>query len=116
MSELTAMMKQLEELHILNCSLLPGEVLTFVLDAETWTHMLETYPNVPPFPGQSQLQACFEVKLDSSNLWFEVKLPHSYPDGDLPLISVKGTDLTRGEQEKWKVIVRERSQELEGSQ
>jgi hypothetical protein len=112
----TTLTRQLEELHLLNCSLLPGESLTFVLDTETWADMLEAYPDVSSVLGLSHLQACFEVKLQSSNIWFEVELPNSYPDGGLPPISVKGADVTRDEQEKWTMTIRERSHELEGSQ
>lgn len=108
--------RQLEELHLLKCSLLPGEVLAFIQDTESWVDMLETYPDVSSIREPSHWQACFEVKLGSSNIWFEAELPKNYPDGDLPLISVKGTDVTRDEQEKWTMNIKKRTQELEGNQ
>ena len=73
----------LEEIHLLQCSLLPGELLLFTDDAARWKALLEAYaldpddltlaldPPIAP--------AHFQVRLESSNAaWFDVVLPSDH--------------------------------------
>jgi len=85
--------RQLEELQLLQCSLLPGELLTFLDNVE---------------------KARFQVKLDNAHVWFEAELPRLYPSV-WPVISVKG-DIARDEQARWQGTVKEKMQELHGSE
>jgi len=73
---------------------------------------LETYPDILDTPNISE--ARFQVKLDNAHVWFEVELPRLYPSVR-PVISVKG-DIGRDEQERWQGTVKEKMQELDGSE
>lgn len=107
-----ALTRQLEEIHLLQCSLLPGELLTFLDDVEAWSSLLAAYPDTTNTPSISE--ARFEVKLNNAHLWFEVRLPHLYPGGAQPLVSVKGETIARDEQRRWQVTVGDKIQELDG--
>ncbi|KII93023.1 hypothetical protein PLICRDRAFT_151445 [Plicaturopsis crispa FD-325 SS-3] len=93
---------QLEDLQLLRCSLLPGEVLTFLDGDAAWTRLLDVFPDVDSAPPDLHTQAHFEVKLANARIGFEV----SYPD-----IAVKGGD--RQEQERWQAVVKAKTQEVE---
>lgn len=111
--------RQLEEINLIKYSVLPDELLAFVLDADKWTSLLEEYPcSVPTGKWPEELSnARFQVKVDSARLWFEVNVPREYPRGihegkNIPVISVKCEDVNREEQEKWQKIVEERWREV----
>lgn len=120
-----SLMKQLDELHLIRCSLLPGELLTFLDDAQAWTDLLdarsiagtgvtsqESVPLTPPH---------LQIKLESVNTWFEVRVPHQYA-GDLqtrksgPTFSIKGENISRFEQERWQSIIDEKLNEIAGTE
>jgi hypothetical protein len=115
-TSITTLNRQLEELQLLQYSLLPGELLTFIHDAEQWSHLLKTYPtSSPPAPKSN---ACLEIRLESTNIQIQVVLSYEYPNdlrSRLPTISVKG-DMGRDEQAKWQRIVSEKIQEVEGNE
>jgi hypothetical protein len=104
--------RQLEELQLLQCSLLPGELLTFLDNVESWSSLLETYPDI--LDTSNIPEARFQVKLDNAHVWFEAELPRLYPSV-WPVISVKG-DIARDEQARWQGTVKEKMQELHGSE
>jgi len=104
--------RQLEELQLLQCSLLSGELLRFIDNAEIWSSLLAAYPDILDTPNISETR--FQVKLDNAHIWFEVELPSNYPNAR-PVVSVKG-DVARGEQDRWQSIVREKMQELESTE
>ncbi|OCH92978.1 hypothetical protein OBBRIDRAFT_790700 [Obba rivulosa] len=120
----TTLPRQLEELHLLKCSLLPGEHLEFVppsKDAEWWEIMLEGYPgnedNLPTPPSPARL----EITIDHAPVQFQVELPSDYGggsqlDGVKPLVSVKGDSISRSEQERWQKLVKDTLSELSGSE
>ncbi|KAH7926873.1 hypothetical protein BV22DRAFT_990509, partial [Leucogyrophana mollusca] len=58
----------------------------------------------------------FQVKLESARIWFQIELPRAYPDNFMPLVSIKGDDITREEQERWQGIVRRKMTDLEGTE
>jgi hypothetical protein len=105
---------QLEDLHLLRCSLLPGELLIFLDDSDTWCSLLESYPDIAYSPTGNFSDAHFQIKLDNTNIWFEVELPRFYP-GTPPIVFVKG-DIAREIQERWQTVVKQTLQELEGSE
>jgi hypothetical protein len=104
--------RQLEDLHLLQCSLLPGEILSFFDDVDPWPNLLEAYPDIHDTPNISE--ARFQIKLDNASVWFEVELPRLYPD-TVPVVSVKGS-IARDEQERWQAVVKQKIQELEDSE
>ncbi|PSR72035.1 hypothetical protein PHLCEN_2v12101 [Hermanssonia centrifuga] len=114
----TTLHRQLEELNLLKCSLLPGEELIFN-DPAVWESLLDTYPDSPTtdftLPASP---ACFQVKTNDSPIHFEVELPREYGESlgqSLPRISVKGDEITRVEQERWQLLVKEQVSELQGN-
>ncbi|KAK1235382.1 hypothetical protein PQX77_001404 [Marasmius sp. AFHP31] len=107
--------RQLEELQLISCSLLPGEEFTFSEHCESWAKSLEIYGENPDGVETSQSSlptACFQLGLqDWRSVWFEVELPREYPDnGARPIITVRlqGEELSRADQERWKDVVEEK--------
>ncbi|KAI0354690.1 hypothetical protein OH77DRAFT_481040 [Trametes cingulata] len=115
---MSATRKVLEEIHLLRCSLLPGELLTFVDDAVNWEALLDAYA-VDPDAELLSLHhpPPFDVKAVDSDVWFDVELPPEYgEDGAMPRVSVKGSHLGRAEQERWQAAVAEALEEVNGSE
>ncbi|GBE77610.1 hypothetical protein SCP_0104900 [Sparassis crispa] len=125
---------QLEELHLLRCSLLPGESLTFdpSEDTDHWCELLDAYAEDPEqvtarAPSTLPL-ARFAVQLEEANVWFDVELPAAYraatgaadaenPDAPvLPRVSVKSLYLAREEQARWQAAVQEAMVEVRDSE
>jgi hypothetical protein len=115
-------LKQVEELHLIQCSLLPDETLHFIDDNSEafWAQILHEYSitttvsdslnTIPKTPPK------FQVCLDGpARMRMEVEMvaPGS---GKTEPISVKGDYLTRADQEMWQNIIAEKRQEVEGSE
>lgn len=119
---------QIEEIRLIKYSLLPGEVLVFLDDfAHNWEPLLtedleftgpqadnsSINPTGASTPGASLSHPHFAI---NSKLWFEIKLPDTYPDLDAPpLVSIKGEDITRHEQERWQTFTKQKLEELTSS-
>ncbi|KAI1790927.1 hypothetical protein LXA43DRAFT_1013585 [Ganoderma leucocontextum] len=120
--------KALEEIHLLKCSLLPGELLEFAEQAALWNDLLDAYALDPDRDWDTQAHAIpdsdlegfdcgippgpahFQVKLEASaDVWFEVVISHEYGAGlgERPQVSVKGDRLGRAEQAHWQKMVAE---------
>lgn len=121
---MASLSRQLEELNLLNCSLLQGEDLTFIppsSDAEIWQALLEAYPDfdadTSPTP---QSAAKFQLRCSGVDVWFEVQLPADYEgQSEHPLdamVAVRGDQITRAEQERWQKFVTECISEIQGSE
>ena len=125
---MTSLRKVLEEVHLLKCSLLPGELLEFTEQAALWNELLDAYTLDPEceLPTSSfdprSASAHFQVKLEaSSDVWFDVELPATYRIEDEvvgapPSVSVKGDALGRAEQERWQGIVADAASSVQGSE
>ncbi|KAJ6541663.1 hypothetical protein B0H19DRAFT_1212822 [Mycena capillaripes] len=109
---MTSNAKRLEELQLIQFTLLPAEVLSFLDDeGPVWSQLLHDYtegesnnvsrPSAPPH---------IQVKPQSSKIWFEVQFPTL--DNSLPSVSVKGENATRSEQERWQSIIQEKMDEI----
>ncbi|KAI0829024.1 hypothetical protein BC628DRAFT_1315909 [Trametes gibbosa] len=109
----------LEQIHLLKCSLLPGELLTFTEDAVIWDALLDSYSGDPDteLPAVHLRHAAhFAVKTDDGDIWFEVEMPLMDNDErSTPRVAVKGDSLGRAEQERWQVIVAEAIEEVKMS-
>ena len=123
--------KQLEELNLLQCSLMPGETLHFVsanTDDTPWPDLLAAYSESGPStePGDNLIAspACFQLRVDSASVWFEIELPLGYPpsaehpraEHTLPQVSVRGDQISRSEHERWQAVVKEKMQEVRDSE
>lgn len=119
----TVLEKQLEELQMVRCSLLPGEIMTFIDDLGFWDNFLEIHSTSGIIPDQLPIatsQAHFQIKVEAAtHVWFEILFPYQYL-GDLesccPNISVKGQYLGRIEQERWQKIIEEKVGEIAGTE
>ena len=112
--------RQLEEIHIISCSLLPGESLSFSLaadDARAWQTSLERYPDYTDLLLPTTA-AQFEVKVAGSSLWFEFIIAEDYGlAGQFHFdVSVRGENVTRKEQADWENLIVERRGELGSSE
>ncbi|RDX46793.1 hypothetical protein OH76DRAFT_1442725 [Lentinus brumalis] len=119
---MTSSRKTLEELNLLKCSLLPGELLEFVADSTQWADLLDAYAVDPDcdLPGDLEAPPHLQLKLEtSSDVWYDVTLPPDYGEaleGRLPVISVRGDNLGRAEQERWQRVVADALESVHGSE
>ncbi|TFK90060.1 hypothetical protein K466DRAFT_485475 [Polyporus arcularius HHB13444] len=119
---MTSSRKTLEELNLLKCSLLPGELLEFVADSTQWADLLDAYAVDPDcdLPGDLEAPPHLQLKLETSaDVWYDVTLPPDYGqalEGRLPVISVRGDNLGRAEQERWQRVVADALESVHGSE
>ncbi|KAI0652585.1 hypothetical protein C8Q79DRAFT_898503 [Trametes meyenii] len=109
----------LEELHLIACSLLPGETLRFTEDPSGWAALLEAYSANPGMELTSAVHhpAHFQVSASGDDVWFDIELPLEYGvERRAPLVAVKGHHLGRTEQEQWQTTVVEALEEVRGSE
>jgi acylphosphatase len=123
---MTCLESQLQELQLIQYSLLPGESFSFVLppeDSRIWASLLHSFnstvttalPSVPsPVP-----QVKFQVKAADARISFEVQFPERYPeDSDIvgaqvPLVSINGEGISRDEHHQWRAFVQEKLAEVQ---
>lgn len=120
-----SLFQQLQELHLIRSSLMPGEQFSFVLppeDANVWSSLLDNHQacNTTPSPGLDSIsdseipsatqpcQARFAVKVQGSQVWFEVQVPSETAHFRCTDLSVKGENISRSQQEFWQSMVREK--------
>ncbi len=115
---MTSVRDILEELHLLKCSLLPGELLSFTEISAAWETLLDSYSLDPDAELRALHHAVqFEVRAEDSDVWFGIELPPGYKErGTMPIVSVKGHNLGRAEQERWQTVVAEAIEEVTGSE
>ncbi|KAF4604481.1 hypothetical protein EYR40_003255 [Pleurotus pulmonarius] len=123
----TQLNAQIEEIRLIKYSLLPDEVLVFLDDcADIWEPLLVedfgfTESQEAPsssnttgrFLSSAGLPPHFAINLEYSKMRFEIELPDAYPDPDAPpLVSIKGADIARHEQERWQAFIKQKLEEL----
>ncbi|KAG1750298.1 hypothetical protein EDD22DRAFT_957967 [Suillus occidentalis] len=119
---------QLQELQLIQHSLLPGESFSFVLppdDSRIWTSLLHSFNTTTPStlpPLTSPVpQVKFQVKAADARIFFEVQFPERYPEdsdvdiAQVPLVSVNGEGMSRDEHHQWRAFVQERLAEVRGT-
>ncbi|KAG9312572.1 hypothetical protein JVU11DRAFT_6968 [Chiua virens] len=138
----TQILRQLNELHLIRSSLLPGEQFAFVLppdseDLGVWTSLLDTFAEAGSFDDNGMItslthppcQARFEVHIAGAPVWFEITLPRCtepVPESmsgatgvgvnadtlTTTTISVRGARLSRDDQIRWQSEVRARINDI----
>ncbi|KAH8099459.1 hypothetical protein BXZ70DRAFT_1009266 [Cristinia sonorae] len=112
----TTITRQLEELNLIKCSLLNDEHIALT-DSGQWEALLQNSEDVSALPTPDSALR-FQVKCENVPIWFEVNVPDDYGaqesnglalDG---IVSVRGDQITRSEQEGWQRIVKQSSEEL----
>lgn len=109
-------LKQLDELNLIRCSLLPGEGLTFLDDTHEWTALLDAHAMGTSISHETMFMSPrIQIRLESADTWFEFEIPPQYA-GDLqicrPTFSVKGENISRPEQERWQSIIEGKIDEI----
>ena len=114
--------RQIEEIYLLKCSLLPGESIVFDPDSddsEAWNTLLDLHAE-----GSDIAQAAtptssarLQISTEDHSIWFDVELPLGYGGNgslhvEVPVVSVRGDELGRAEQCEWQTFVRETLKEL----
>ncbi|KAE9405606.1 hypothetical protein BT96DRAFT_876631 [Gymnopus androsaceus JB14] len=105
-----------EELQLIDCSLLPGEVFVFLEHCDGWTDALKLYSTVGYDDSVEKLRLpspSFQIGLEDFNVWFETSLPSGMSTIS---VAVKGEDISRAQQERWQDIVREKLEEIGDSE
>ncbi|KAF8509752.1 hypothetical protein BU17DRAFT_98631 [Hysterangium stoloniferum] len=104
--------RQVEELTLLQCSLLPDEILEFIFsrseDFKTWTLAVgEPGGNTSPTSHVS-CPAHFSIRIHGSPVWFEVEVSEDYPQEVSNFnVGVRGHNISRTEQQRWQDIVQD---------
>lgn len=118
---------QLQELQLIQHSLLPGESFSFALppeDSRIWTsllHFFNTATTLSSLPSPVP-QVKFQVKATDARIFFEVQFPERYPEdsdvdtAQVPFISVNGEGISRDEHYRWRAFVQEKSAEVQGDE
>lgn len=118
---------QLQELQLIQHSLLPGESFSFALppeDSRIWTsllHSFNTATTLSSLPSPVP-QVKFQVKTTDARIFFEVQFPERYPEdsdvdtAQVPFISVNGEGISRDEHYRWRAFVQEKSAEVQGDE
>ncbi|KAG1804090.1 hypothetical protein EV424DRAFT_1330855 [Suillus variegatus] len=116
---------QLQELQLIQHSLLPGESFSFALppeDSRIWSsllHSFNTATTLSSLPSPVP-QVKFQVKTTDARIFFEVQFPERYPEdsdvdtAQVPFISVNGEGISRDEHYRWRAFVQEKSAEVQG--
>ncbi|KAJ3919524.1 hypothetical protein F5877DRAFT_89978 [Lentinula edodes] len=105
-----------QELQLIHCSLLPAEIFLFLDHCNDWNDALHSYVSFGYSDSLEKLNLSspsLHVGLENYNVWFEVTLSLVQHK---PLVSVKGEDISRDEQEKWQRIVKEKFEDIGDSE
>ncbi|KAG8219258.1 hypothetical protein J3R82DRAFT_97 [Butyriboletus roseoflavus] len=126
----TNLFHQLEELHLIQSSLLPGEHFVFVFppeDLTIWSSLLDAFMDAGGLDDavlasltHPPCQAHFQIYVVAAHISFEVELPPctniTDPDSSANAaasVSVKGDHVSRDAQERWHAEIRARSAEID---
>jgi hypothetical protein len=110
------MATRFEELQLIHCSILPGESMEFLQDEEFWSQVLSQDMGIgfdEPSIQQQAKMATFALKIEGKPVWLQVTMFMTTSDD---MISVKGDNLSRGEQERWLEIIKQKRDELEDTE
>lgn len=107
--------RQLEEIQLIQCSLLPTELFSFILQSDNddeWSALLQEHSSGETRIAKRPSSPCrFRVKIYNVPLYFELELPIDYPH-TVPLVFVRGDTIQRQLQEQWQRIVADKLSEL----
>lgn len=90
--------------------------MEFVEDVDFWNEALSGYSEFNLTDSESEKEAAmaiFALKLEAKPVWLQVTM---YMRSEGHVVSVKGRDLSRSEQERWQRIIKEKETELEGTE
>ena len=108
--------RQLEELQLIQCSLLPNELFSFILqsdDVDEWPVLLQEHSSGETRITKYPTSPCrFRVQALDVPFHFELELPGDYPH-TAPLVFVRGDTIQRPLQEKWQKIAADKLGELQ---
>ncbi|KAG6839899.1 hypothetical protein C0991_010552 [Blastosporella zonata] len=123
--EATTLEKQLDEFQLIRSSLLSDEKIIFLDEADVWTHLTREHEDPTTIgligfkkPGTS---ARFRLDIDASLVSFVVEVPALY-EGRIaqpippPIITVKGDQITRAEQDRWQEIIQTQLEQIEDTE
>lgn len=111
-----------EEIYLLRCSLLSGESLVFQDSTSShdstsyqWDDYLDRYSELTTAQEYLQLPPPdFSIIIDNARLRIDVQ--YSTTSSLMPVVAVKGDDITRTEQEWWQNIIEEKLREVRDSE
>ena len=94
--------RTIEELQLIQCSLLPSECMAFINDDQGWRNTLDKYSEEPdiPFPSFDSMPS-IAISAEDTGLQFDLTLGE---DSSKHIVSVKG-DIPRKDQERWQSVM-----------
>lgn len=87
--------QQLQEIQLLQSSLLAGESLSFKGHSNQWEPILNEFNETQEIPAETLLPAHFVIKLQGAPVWVDIKFSDPYPKNTS--ISIRG-DVSKSEQ------------------
>ncbi|KAI6012766.1 hypothetical protein F5J12DRAFT_718279 [Pisolithus orientalis] len=115
---------QLRELQLIRCSLMPGEVFSFVLPSEDviiWSSLLDALDNGVddetglPTADTPPCSARISIRVPGSPVWFEVRVPEG-PILRCSDVCVRGENISRDQQEHWQSVISQSIAEVQDSE
>lgn len=115
------LLKQLEELHIIQCSLLPGEELSLVLppdERQQWENAILSFresSKAPPSVQPPSSTCRFQIIVANAPARVEIEFPIDYPGGGFADTYVRGDELNRSGQEELQRVIKDAQVDLQGA-
>ncbi|KAM6497522.1 hypothetical protein JOM56_007995 [Amanita muscaria] len=123
MACLVDILKIVEELHLIRCSLLPTETLHFIdqIYAQSWTRILDEYATamtISDLSASYTVPPTFQIRFNSpgslADVWLEVEMSKSGP-GKPAMASFRGSGFTRADQGRWQELKLQKEGEVAGA-
>lgn len=115
------LLKQLEELHIIQCSLLPGEELSLVLppdERQQWENAIlssSEASKAPPSVQPPSSTCRFQIIVANAPARVEIEFPIGYPGCGFAETYVRGDELNRSGQEELQRVIKDAQVDLQGA-
>lgn len=115
------LLKQLEELHIIQCSLLPGEELSLVLppdERQQWENAILSFresSKAPPSVQPPSSTCRFQINVANAPARVEIEFPIDYPGCGFAETYVRGDELNRSGQEELQRVIKDVQVDLQGA-
>lgn len=107
-TRMSAISQQLQEIQLLQSSLLPGELLLFKSLSRQWEPILKDFSENQVIPAEELPPAHFVIKVQDALFWLDIEFCSSYPKKTS--VSIKG-DVSKIEQIEWASFIHEKTLE-----
>ncbi|KZT43837.1 hypothetical protein SISSUDRAFT_1057371 [Sistotremastrum suecicum HHB10207 ss-3] len=90
---------QIQEIHVLRCSLLPDETLSFPADSELWNDIFDRLDVGEDVAVDDLSESLWPLRIavgiQDAPMHVEIELSRSYPHDELPIVMIRGAAISR---------------------